>query len=263
MIRLLATDLDGTLLGSDGALSARTSDALAAADAAGLTVVFVTGRPIRWAEEVFEHVGPHGVAIVSNGAVVYDVAAGAVRATRAIDPVVGLEVVSLIRAAVPGTGFAVEQVGGISFEADFLHDHPVPDGARSGTVEEIFDGPAVKLLARHESVDAQEFWRRAEDAVGDRVVVTWSSSTALLEISAAGVTKATTLAQLCESLGLAREEVAAIGDMPNDIAMLQWAGTSYAMGNAHDSVRAVADHLAPTNDEDGVAQVVEGLLAAR
>lgn len=263
MIRLLASDLDGTLLGSDGTLSRRTTDALAAADEAGLTVVFVTGRPIRWAEEVFDHVGPHGVAILSNGAVVYDVPARAVRSTRAIEPAVGLEVASLIRSAVPGTGFAVEQLGGISFEERFVHDHRVPEGARSGTIEEIFDAPAVKLLARHDTVDAQEFWRRAEDAVGDRVVVTWSSTGALLEISAAGVTKATTLALLCEELGLARDEVAAIGDMPNDVAMLQWAGTSYAMGNAHPTVRAAADHVAATNDEDGVAQVIDALLAGR
>ncbi len=83
----------------------------------------------------------------------------------------------------------------------------------------------------------------------------------MLEMSAAGVTKATTLALLCAERRIAPEEVLAIGDMPNDIALLEWAGTSYAMGNAHPTVQAVADHVAPSNDDDGVARVIEELLA--
>ena len=67
----------------------------------------------------------------------------------------------------------------------------------------------------------------------------------MLEISAAGVTKATTLAVLCEDLGVEAEEVIAFGDMPNDIAMLTWAGTSYAMADAHPTVIEAATHLAP------------------
>ena len=259
-VRLVATDLDGTLVRTDGTLSRRTTDALAAADAAGIVVVFVTGRPIRWAEVVFDHVGPHGLAILSNGAVVYDVAAGRVRTLRAIDPEEGLAVADLIREAVPGTGFAVEQVAGISLEEQFVDQHRVPEGARRGPLGDVFDGPAVKLLARHRDLDAQEFWAAAERAVGQRVVVTWSSDSALLEISARGVTKATTLALLCEELGIDPAEVVALGDMPNDIAMLRWAGTSYAMANAHPSVLEVADRVAASNDDDGVAQVIEGLL---
>ncbi len=92
----------------------------------------------------------------------------------------------------------------------------------------------------------QEFWDRARSAVGDRVVVTWSSTSALLEMSAQGVTKATTLAALCADLGVDTAEVLAVGDMPNDIDMLAWAGTSYAMANAHETVLEVADHVAAT-----------------
>lgn len=262
-IRLFATDLDGTLVHSDRSVTERTRSALAAAEAAGLSVVFVTGRPLRWAEEVFEHVGGHGLAIVSNGALVWDVAGDALRLIRPIEPDVGLEVCRLIRDAVPGSAFAVEKLGGIELEAGFHEEYEVPEGATRGPLEEIFDAPALKLLARHDELDAQEFWDRAAVAVGDRVVITWSSSSTLLEISAAGVTKASTLALLCAEHGITAEEVVAIGDMPNDIEMLAWAGTSYAMGNAHPTVRAVADHVAPTNDEDGVAQVIEGLLSHR
>jgi hydroxymethylpyrimidine pyrophosphatase-like HAD family hydrolase len=79
-------------------------------------------------------------------------------------------------------------------------------------------------------------------------------------MSAAGVTKASTLELLCAELGVGREDVVAFGDMPNDVAMLEWAGTAYAMGNAHPLAKAAADRVAPPNDEDGVAQVLEELF---
>ena len=262
-MRLVATDLDGTLVHSDGTVTARTCAALVAAEEAGIEVVFVTGRPLRWAEEVFEHVGGHGLAIVSNGALVWDVAQAAVHLMRAIEPPTGIEAARRIRSAVPGTAFAVETLAGIALEPEFFERHPVPDGSARGSIEQIFASPAVKLLARHETLAPQEFWDRAEDAVSDLVEVTWSSATSLLEISAAGVTKASTLALLCAERRVAAAEVLALGDMPNDLPMLSWAGTSYAMANAHPSVREAADHVAATNDDDGVAQVIEALLDSR
>ena len=92
------------------------------------------------------------------------------------------------------------------------------------------------------------------------MTTTWSSTFALVEISAAGVTKATTLARVAAEMGLGPEDVVAFGDMPNDLPMLAWAGTSYAMANAHPSVRDLADHLAPRNDDDGVAVVLADLF---
>ncbi|MET3961781.1 HAD superfamily hydrolase (TIGR01484 family) [Marmoricola sp. OAE513] len=259
-VRLVATDLDGTLLRSDGTVSPRTAEALIAVEEAGVDVVFVTGRPLRWAEEVFSYVGRHGFAIVSNGALVWDVARSAVQRTRAIEPAVALEVAERLRAAVPDSHFAVETLAGIALEHGFMERYPLPPGSVRGTAAEILTGPAFKLLARHESLDPQEYWDRAVEAVGDLVEVTWSSTTTLLEISAYDVTKASTLELFCAERGITAAEVVALGDMPNDLPMLSWAGTSYAMANAHPSVRAVATHLAASNDEDGVAQVMEGLL---
>jgi HAD superfamily hydrolase (TIGR01484 family) len=262
-VRLVASDLDGTLVHSDGSVTVRTRAALHAAEDAGIDVVFVTGRPLRWADEVFELVGGHGHAIISNGALVWDVARSAVHLLRAIEPVVGVEVAVSLRAAVPGTRFAVETLEGIALEPEFLERHPVPDGSPRGPVELIFATPAVKLLARHEELEPQEFWARAEDAVGKLVEITWSSATSLLEISAAGVTKASTLELFCAERGIRADEVLAFGDMPNDLPMLAWAGTSYAMANAHPTVLELAEHVAPPNDEDGVAQVIEALLDSR
>jgi hydroxymethylpyrimidine pyrophosphatase-like HAD family hydrolase len=258
--RLVATDLDGTLVRSDGSVSPYTSEILAAVEARGVPVVFVTGRPLRWAEDVFDHVGEHGLAVVSNGALVWDVARHAVHLLRPIDPTLGLAACELLRAALPGTAFAVETLDGIGLEPGFIERHPIPEGARRGTVAELFDRPAVKLLARHEELAPQEFWDLAEEALGGRLVITWSSATSLLEISAPGVTKASTLALLCADLGIDAAEVIAFGDMPNDLPMLAWAGTSYAMADAHPTVTAAADHVAPGHDDDGVARVLAGVF---
>ncbi|MGH3362110.1 MAG: HAD family hydrolase [Nocardioides sp.] len=258
--RLVATDLDGTLVRSDGTVSPYTHEVIAALDDGGVPVVFVTGRPLRWAAEVFEYVGAHGLAVVSNGALVWDVARDRMHLTRPIPVRVGLEVCALIREAVPGSAFAVETVEGIALEPEFLERHPIPDGARRGPIDELFVKPAIKLLARHEELDPQAFWDAAEAVTGTRVVVTWSSGSSLLEISADGVTKASTLALVCDGLGVEADQVVAFGDMPNDLPMLRWAGTSYAMGNAHPSVVEAADHVAPANDEDGVASVLAGLF---
>ena len=258
--RLVATDLDGTLVRSDGTVSPYTHDVIAELDERGVPVVFVTGRPLRWAEEVFSYVGAHGLAVVSNGALVWDVAHGEVDLVREIPVDVGIETCRRIREAVPGSSFAVETLAGIALETGFLERHPVPDGSRRGELDEIFDAPALKLLARHEELPAQDFWDRALAAVGELAVITWSSASALLEISAAGITKASTLALLCERLGVAPADVIAFGDMPNDLPMLSWAGHSWAMADAHPTVLAAADNVAPGHDDDGVATVLAGVF---
>ena len=161
----------------------------------------------------------------------------------------------------PGTTFAVESLDGIDLEPGFMERATAArrrsPGARS---TELFDRTPLKLLARHEELDPEEFWALAEGAIDDRLVITWSSATALLEISAPDVTKASTLALLCADLGIDATEVIAFGDMPNDLPMLTWAGTSYAMADAHPRVDEAADQVAPGHDEDGVARVLAGVF---
>ncbi|UFN43105.1 HAD family hydrolase [Nocardioides okcheonensis] len=260
--RLVATDLDGTLLDAQGRVSARTRAVLDALDARGVPVVFTTGRPIRWMEELWDDVGGHGLAICSNGGIVYDVARREVRTTRAIPVEVLVEVAARLRADLPGTVFAVEKTTGFAKEPDFMPRLAVnlaPD-VPTAPLEDLVDGDVVKLLARHEDHEPEPYWERVAAAAGADVVTTWSSTGTLVEISAAGVTKATTLAVVAEEMGVGAAEVVAFGDMPNDLPMLEWAGTAYAMANAHPTVRAVADHLAPHHDEDGVATVLSELF---
>ncbi len=255
----MATDLDGTLLHVDGTVTERTRAALTAVEELGVTVVFVTGRPVRWMLELWEHVGEHGLAICSNGGIVYDVRARAVRSARAIPYDVGLRAADLLRAAVPGTTFAVERVSGFGREPGFMQRNAVPD-VEVGALPDLLGDDTVKLLARHEDREPEAFWAETERVVGHLATTTWSSVGALVEISAEGVTKASTLALLCEELGVQPHEVVAFGDMPNDLPMLEWAGSSYAMANAHPSVRELADGSAPANEDDGVAAVLEGLF---
>jgi len=233
MVRLVATDLDGTLLHTDGTVTARTREVLTAVEALGVTVVFVTGRPIRWMEDLWEHVGGHGLAICSNGGIVYDVHARAVRTARPIPVEVGLQTAAILRDAVPGTTFALERTHGFAKEPDFMPRIPPPA-----------------------DLDPEKFWAEVESHVGHLVTTTWSSTGALVEISAAGVSKASTLELLCLERGVDASEVVAFGDMPNDLPMLAWVGTSYAMANAHPTVQELADHVAPSNEEDGVAAVL-------
>jgi Cof subfamily protein (haloacid dehalogenase superfamily) len=259
-IRLVATDLDGTLLHTDGTVTDRTRAALTAVEGLGVTVVFVTGRPVRWMLELWEHVGEHGLAVCSNGGIVYDVPRRAVRSARPIPVDVGLRVADLVREAVPGTTFALERTSGFAKEPGFRERYAVPDDVEVGPLGELFDDGTVKMLARHEELEPEAFWAETERVVGHLVTTTWSSLGALVEISAAGVTKASTLALLCDELGVSPREVLAFGDMPNDLAMLEWAGTSYAMANGHPSVLELAGRTAPSNQEDGVAAVLEELF---
>ena len=260
MIRLVATDLDGTLLHTDGTVTDRTRRALSAVEDRGVTVVFVTGRPIRWMDDLWQHVGGHGLAVCSNGGIVYDVHEHVVRQARTIPVATGLEVADLLRTRIPGTTFAVERTDGFAKEPAFMPRLPPPPDLAQGPVAQILDDRAVKLLARHEELGPESFWEHVEFYVGHLVTTTWSSEGALVEMSAAGVTKASTLALVCAERGVTSGEVLAFGDMPNDLPMLEWAGTSYAMANGHPSVRALAEHVAPPNDDDGVAQVLERLF---
>ena len=273
MIKLVATDLDGTLLRSDGTVSARSRAALEAADAAGILVVFVTGRPPRWLDHVVESTGHLGIAVGANGAVIYDLRTEQVVRTDPIGAAAARSVALDLRLWFPEVTFAVEYVDGFAAEPEYIHDwavnpevdrrgNPIPP-PRVGPVTEIADRPLLKLLAKDHGRDVDEFLASTDSLLTGRATITHSSAIGLLEIAAPGVTKATGLAAVAASHGIAPHEVAAIGDMPNDIPMLQWAGTSYAVGNAHPAARAAAGAVVGTNDEDAVALVVEQAILQR
>ncbi|HVQ18091.1 MAG TPA: HAD-IIB family hydrolase, partial [Actinomycetes bacterium] len=229
MIRLIATDLDGTIVHDDGSVSVRTLDALAAAEQRGIRVVFVTGRPPRWMAPVARATGHHGLAVCANGAYVYDLHEEVVTQTFAMTAASALAAVDRLVPLLPQAAFAIETTDGFAHEPRYEPRWAVHPLLAVGPITSLIDRPVAKLLVRDESLDGDTMLERARPALRDIAEVTHSNvNDCLLEVSALGVSKATTLAWLAEQWGITREEVVAFGDMPNDLDMLRWAGLGYA-----------------------------------
>jgi len=215
---------------------------------------------------VAEHLARHGIAIVANGAAVVNLHAGTLIEAFPLPEDDARAVAYALREAVPGTAFAVERSFRFRREPAYLaleRDTAEPRAGIEALLAEDRDQPLLKLLAKHPSLDPDDFLATALSVAAGRVEITRSSESALLEISGTGVSKATTLAKCCAERGVTASEVVAFGDMPNDLAMLEWAGMSYAVANAHPDVLAATTHRTRSNDEDGVARVIERIVAAR
>ena len=260
-IRMIASDLDGTVLGHDFRFRPRTVDAIHAAQDSGIHVVFVTGRPMRWLDPLREQLGHEGVVICSNGAVVYDLSADLVVESSLFPARDAFAVMDEVAARHPGTLFAAETLEGVFTDHGWARTDRMEVGAPLvGALRDRLpeDQGLVKFLAKLDTAEPQEYFRALAELVAGRLSVTHSVAAApLVEMGQKGLTKARTLEQYAAERGIRPHEVMAFGDMPNDLAMLDWAGTSYAVAGAHPDVLAAADHVAPGNDEDGVAQVLE------
>jgi Cof subfamily protein (haloacid dehalogenase superfamily) len=260
--RMVATDLDGTIVRSDGTISTRTVRALMAAEQAGATIVLATGRPPRWITTIAEQTDHHGIVICSNGAIVYDLEAEQILESTLIPVETVAKVVDILSTALPDLGFAVENGfdvyrtpayrGGWNVGNEVL---PVHD------LEVVTSHAAAKLLASHPEIAADELLVITRGLVGDLVEPTHSNGRGLVEMGPLGVTKGTALAHLAAQRGIDRADVVAFGDMPNDLPMLAWAGAGYAMANAHPDVLASVELTTSSNNDDGVAEVLEHLFA--
>jgi Cof subfamily protein (haloacid dehalogenase superfamily) len=263
-MRLVATDLDGTLVRNDFTIGARTVAALERVQALGGAVVLVTGRPIRWLRPAYAHLPIRPLAVVANGAAVYDPVDDKILHTTPLSPAALVEACSRLRAAVPDVRFAVETDGGRVLLHEPAYeiggweiDH---DGVRRVDPGELAAQPAVKLLVNAGPQPPEAFTALVAGILDGFAEATHSSSGGIVEVSAAGVTKAAGLAWVADRLGVAAHEVVAFGDMPNDLPMFAWAGRGVAVANAHPSVLAAADDVTEANDADGVAAYLERLL---
>ncbi|MBX9243961.1 HAD-IIB family hydrolase [Actinotalea ferrariae] len=258
----MATDLDGTLLRDDGSVSPRTAAALQAAHAAGVDVVFVTARPPRWVDVVAEAVAGHGVVLCLNGAFAYEPATGTVLEAATMPDAVVTALVADLRAALPGVAFAAERAAGFAAERGYRNHHPVPPGAAlSDRIEPVLDGATGKLLARCEQVADHALVARVDAVLAGRAVVADSGAPGLAEITGPGVTKGAALARWAAARGVEPADVWAFGDMPNDLPMLRWAGRAFGVANAHRDVLAAVDEVCRSNEDDGVARVLEAVVA--
>ncbi|WUA12254.1 HAD family hydrolase [Nocardia sp. NBC_01377] len=263
--KMVATDVDGTLIDHDERVTARTKGAVAALIADGVPFVLATGRPPRWIDPVVDGLGYAPLCVCGNGAVIYDSATDKVLASRTLDVPTLSWIADLAERALPGCGLAAERVGATAHDAvtpqfvsspEYEHAWLNPDDTAVAR-HEVIDAPAIKMLIRLPGARSGTMLATLEPLVGERADITYSTDHGLIELSAPGVTKASGLSSVAQRLGVEPSAIIAFGDMPNDVPMLRMAGHGVAMANAHEEAIAAADEVAAANSEDGVAQVLE------
>jgi hypothetical protein len=257
----VATDVDGTLLRTDGTVSAYTRDVLSQVRARGVGVVLVTARPPRWMDALAD-LGVEGLALCGNGAFTYDLGTRTVVASRLLEQHVLGELIADLRHRIPGIRLATEGLEGLAREHAYEGDGVYGDEWLVCEVEELAARSVGKVLVRHDHLPTEELTALVADVVRGRAEVSHSGAVRMTEIGPQGVTKAVALAHWCadQDPEVLAEDVWAFGDMPNDLPMLTWAGRSFAVANAHADVRAAATDGAPANDDDGVARTLARLL---
>ncbi|WP_051698712.1 HAD family hydrolase [Streptomyces albus] len=263
--RLVATDLDGTLLRSDDTVSARTRAALDAVAGRGAAHIVVTGRAVPWTKQILADLGYRGLAVCAQGSQVYDAGSGRLLTSVTLDRRVAQEAlerlekeVGTVALAASRDGVDGEVLAGPGYR---VHDGPLPYVPFHDRAE-IWREPLNKLYVQHPRLGDDELAEAARAAVGHLVGVVMAGE-GIVELLPLGLTKAKGLALAARRLKVRAAETVAFGDMPNDIPMFAWAGHSVAMANAHEELLAVADEVTAANDEDGIALVLERLLDGR
>ena len=261
--KLIGTDLDGTIVAHYGFISERTKIAFAAANAAGVHIYFVTGRPIRWMKEIAENFN-FGLGICGNGAMLYDFKEEKILEEWLFSVEAQLETVKRLRELIPHVTFAVEVDQQFHREKKYVPRWDIgADNVGAEQIEELIKRPALKMLARcaHGEFSSDQMLALASKALVGIATVTHSNSTdSLLEISADGVSKGATLAKMAARHGLTADDCVTFGDNPNDFSMLSWAGRSWAMADGHPDLMKYAKFQTDAHQEDGVAKVIERLL---
>ena len=262
---LIACDVDGTLLGEDEKVTARTRNAVRAAIAAGAQFVLATGRPPRWIPPVVEGLGFAPMAVCANGAVIYDPATDRVLSARTLPVATLAELAEIATRVIPGAGLAVERVGATAHDSatpqfvsspGYEHAWLNPDNTEV-SMEDLLSAPAVKLLVRKAGARSADMAAELAKHVGIEGDITYSTNNGLIEILPVGITKAVGVAEVARPQGITDDQVIAFGDMLNDVPMLLSAGHGVAMGNAHPDAIAAADEVTTANTDDGVARVLE------
>ena len=259
--RLVATDLDGTLLRSDDTVSERTRDALAAATAAGAAHLVVTGRAVPWTRHILDELGYDGLAVCGQGAQVYDAGAHRLLTSVTLDRQLAGVALAKIEAEVGPLYLAASRDG---LDGEVLTG---PGYALKGRLPavpftdagDLWAAPLNKIYIQHPDLTDDELAEAAHRAAGGFVTVAMAGE-GIVELLPLGLSKARGLSIAARRLGLKAADTIAFGDMPNDVPMFAWASYGVAMANAHEELRAVANEVTSSNDEDGIAVVLERLL---
>ena len=257
---LVASDIDGTLLLNWKPISTATIDAIHRCQDAEIPFVLVTGRPMRWLAPIAEQIPDLGRVVCLNGAVVYDIASQSVVDAHTIDSQSLTEITAAVRVDHPEARFAYETLNGGFIDRKFVTARP-REARVIDDVSELAGEDVVKVLVRLETSDSQAMHDLIDPLVDGTCHASFSEpDNGLVELAPFGITKAKTLSDLCDHLGVARAQVMAFGDMPNDLEMIEWAGLGVAMGNAEEQIKAAADVVTTSNDDDGVAEILKRWL---
>lgn len=265
---MVCLDVDGTIVNHDGHMSEAVRQAGRALVGDGHTVVISTGRSLPAVLPIIEKFGiTHGYAVCSNGGVTLRIDARSpeeggledgyeVIDQQVFDPEPALRA---LHERLPTARFAVETSAGHFIATERFDDLTFGMAPEVMGLKEMKQIEAVRLVVNSDDSTAQEFARTVEDIGlhGVTYSVGWS---AWLDIAAKGVTKGSSLEALRDSLGIPREQTLACGDGRNDIEMLQWAHRGIAMGQAVEEVKAVADEVTGTVEEDGLVPVLCSVL---
>jgi Cof subfamily protein (haloacid dehalogenase superfamily) len=259
----MVLDVDGTLLTSDGLLTTRTREALRAADRAGWHVALVTGRPLPYVLPLVRELAVGEFVVAANGATVAEVDTGTVLYQASLPGQLVRSVLTAARQAIPDLRLAITTADRFDVEPGFDVLAPLTK-ADAVVVPDARPEPGDTV---HSSVlfvvGADTGWllQRIADVVPPELHVSPSGLPGSVELTPPGVHKGSGVLHLCERVGVQRDDVVAFGDGLNDHEMLTWAGLGVAMGNADAGTKQVADEVTASNDDDGVAIVVERLLA--
>lgn len=252
MFRVIATDLDGTLLRSDATISPRTRAVLDRCTSDGMKLIIATGRAKASAAHVLPADFHRGIWACCNGADIYE--DGLLIEQNGLAPDIAREINARIRALFPRANVYAVVGGEIYFTGPASVSVPHHVAADLDTVMNV---PVGKIAFHLSDVPDVELLRRSlpDDC---RFILTVGAR--IGEIMAPTATKAWAVESVVKRWGLDLSDVIAFGDETNDIEMIAECGLGVAMENSHPEVTAIADRIAPSNDEDGVAQVLEELL---
>lgn len=267
-IKLVALDLDGTLLNSEKGVSPRNKEALEACIQKGVHIVPCTGRTVQGIPEEVRSLPGVRYAITLNGGVVVDMKENKIIAEHKLDNALACEILQFVSQYplmydlyIDGWGVSEKRF------CDHLDQYKIPKPIQDlilrtrNLVPDIIEyveeyaKPIEKINLYFGDMELRSQMRKLLSQREDIVVS--SSVENNLEVNAVGATKGEGLKALAEYLGLSTEETMGCGDGDNDVTMIQTAGIGVAMGNGEDSLKAMADYVTARNDEDGVAQAIE------
>ena len=259
-LQLLAIDLDGTLLRSDRALSKRTAEAVSRAVDHGVRVVLASARPPRSVRLIYSYLKLDTLQVNYNGALIHDQTRGRHVFHRPITPPLTRRLVCLARRIDPGVVVSLEVLD--RWYTDHVDKslptetskHFTPDFV--GSLDAFLDCPVTKVMLLAPPRRIKLIRKIIQDQLGPFIAVT-TSDKHMIQILHPRVDKSAALAKIAKHYGIDRQAVMAIGDAPNDVGMLRWAGVGVAVQNAWPEARLAADQIVPSNDDNGVAHAIQ------